>query len=629
MKRLLAPRPSTEIPYTTTPADGNVEQADASENKDKKGVVHLLKNHTLDDIARLVISDPPIQTLDVEKFLLDGIPPDDVWRKSAMAEWLLKHREPAVFLFLLNLGPISINLDNERGASTLLHIARSGEPVSGLGIRVSSSEQHAVNGQTLSLLIEAIKVNDGLDTWDIAGSEYCRHGLSPLLDALGCVKNLKFGTTFSELTPDDFMLVASLVSNNRNIKALNLGCHVPDLLQGSCPLLAPLKLLLAGLKAQNRLEQLCLAGVPRECQALLGAFIGASHALTCLDISLHGTDATALLIAGLRQNTSLQSLTLAVDSIDDGVLPLLSLLAEKKSSLERVVLETRNGREDTNDSVFIGNMIAINATMSSFTWRFRDHIHVDLVRLGAALGINSTLETIVLEKQNCSFSVMSLSPDWLDESQLPTLVEYLGKNRTLTKFHFLHRYFPFAKGQTVPQIEEIMDRNLSYQRHACSAGFMEGAARGFFSVLNMPSELGQPTVQYLLQHKPRIEAAALALVNKATHAWAREGRREESVELVSEALAIDQINISDATDRMIALLKRIVVLPQDFSDEALLEIACNPFMLDGLDSIMESNPQDCAWLVVRFGEVIGVGLIQTLIETRIRQRQHTAATLDI
>jgi hypothetical protein len=386
--------------------------------------------------------------------------------------------------------------------------------------------------------------------------------------------------------------------------------------------------LLTGLKGQSELEQLGLSGVPQASQRLLGEFIGESRAITCLNISLYGHDATEPLIAGLRQNTTLEQLTLDVDNIEDGMLPLITLLSENKCGPARFLLETRNSRYDTNDSLLIGDMIARNVTISHFSWHFRNHRQVDLNLIGSALERNRTLDTISLSKTGLLPGEETISEDWVDEGQLPGLVACLGNNRTLTKFAFSNHLYLGMVRPSHPEIEVILNRNLSYQRYACSTGFMEGAARGFFAALDLPAELGEPTVPYLLQQKPRIQAASLALVNKMTYASSLDGRRHENAVVMKEALAAADSNVGDAADQMLDLLKRIVVTPQDFSEDALSEIACSPLMVDGLFTILKSSRPDYETLVARFSDASGFLLIQAKIFLENQARQDKGLMAD-
>lgn len=622
MKRISSFHPSTERPAYPLLANGNVEAAEASATGQKKTFVHLLKNHTLEGIAKLLLDDPRPEYLYLGKFLLDGKLPDDRWLTNLMAEWLLNHREPDVFLALLDLGPIAVNLLNEPSAATLLQIVQARQQIDGLEIKIGTGVPRLFEGRVLTLLIDAIKIGNGPGTWSIAGHDYRRHGLAPLLDALGSVRNLELVTPGSELAMDDYLLLADLATKNRHIKLLDLNFRLRDLGQGACPFSGPMNDLLTALKGQSGLEQLGLSGVPQASQRLLGEFIGESRAITGLNISLYGHDATEPLIAGLRQNTTLAQLTLEVDKIEDGMLPLITLLSENKCGPAQFLLETRNGRNDTNDSRLIADMIARNVTISDFSWHFRDHHQVDLNLIGLALERNRTLDTIALSKTDQLPGEEDVFESWIHQGQLPGLVARLRNNRTLTKFNFCDHHWPTMVRPTHPEIELILERNLSYQRYACSTGFMEGAARGLFAALDLPAELGQPTVPYLLQQKPRIQAASLALVNKTTYASALDGRRYENAEMMKQTLLAADRNNGDAADQMVDLLKRIVVTPQDFSEDALREIACSPLMLDGLFTILESSRPDYETLVARFSDASGFLLIQMLIGLENQARQN-------
>jgi hypothetical protein len=620
MKRTASPRSSIDNPYSSALATGDHNTPDASAHEKEKGFLHLLKNHTLDDIVRLMADDPLSRCQHMEKFLLDGTPPNGLWLKNTMAEWLLGHREPQVLLALLDHGPLSVHLISEQNARTLRDAVETRRPISGLEIQVSSVEHNVFAPQVVALLIEALRISNGLDTWRISGRDYRKHGLSPLLDALGCIKNLTYATAYSELGPDDVMAIAELATKNKEIKVLDLGFRVPKLLQDAYPAPEPMNSLLAELKTQNGLSRLCLAGVPRECQKLLGEFIGESHALRHLDISLYGSDATEPLIAGLQQNTTLRSLVLDVDSIEDGMLPLIGLLSEKQCSPAHFVLETRTGRRDGKDSLVIGEMIGNNAVTHAFTWRFRDQKTIDFELLGAGLQRNRTLDTFILNKTGPRPGEPVGFRRWI-EGDLPELAALLDKNRTLTQLDLL--VLGTAR-QIVPAIETILERNRSYQRYACSTGFMQGAAEGFFAALNMPSELGQPTAPYLSAQKPLIEAASLALVNKTTYGWALGRRREECARAMDEALAGAEGSKADGADRMVALLKWLVATPQDFSGDALRKIASSPLIAHALVSVMENSQSEFDCLVRLLGEAAGVGLIRMLVMMEIQQRQRSA-----
>jgi hypothetical protein len=628
MKRILSAGPSTKRPANPTLAGTNVAGADASSNEKKKGFLHLLKNHTLADIARLLAGDPMRRDAYLDKFLRDGALPESAVCRSMIAEWLLEHREADVFLAMLDITPMSINVSNVERARTLLEMVHKTQSISGLELTIPSLPRDAFPAQTIQLLAEAIALDKGLDTLNICGNDFRRNGLSPLLDALRCVGNLALTTLYSQLGLHDLGSLAELAEQNKKIRRLDLSCRVPDLLQGVCPYPEAMNYLLAELKTQTGLKQLGLADVPRACQGQLGNLISGNHALTSLKISLHGPDATEPLIAGLSQNSALEHLSLDVDGIEDGMLPLITMLAHNTGRLSQFVLETRNGRGDEGDSFFIAALISGNATISEFTWRFRDHKNTDLALLGSALESNSTLETIVLEKTGFGLDETDMSTDWLDEKQLPVLAARLGRNRTLTKLDFRDQYYPSNMKRMRPELDAIMERNLSYQRYACSEGFIEGAAQGFFAALNMPPELGQPTAPYLLAQKPRIRAASLALVDKTTLAWALGRRREQSAEVMKTALAAGERNDADAAARMAALLRRIVATPLDFSEDALREVARSPLIGQGLASIMENRPASYQRLLTLLGEAAGFDLIRTLVMMEIGQRRNVAATPD-
>lgn len=97
---------------------------------------------------------------------------------------------------------------------------------------------------------------------------------------------------------------------------------------------------------------------------------------------------------------------------------------------------------------------------------------------------------------------------------------------------------------------------------------------------------------------------------------------------MKETLAAAQENAANAADRMVALLKRIVATPQDFSDDALCKIAGSPCIAQSMVSIKENSQPDYDCLFALLGDAAGFDLIRNLVTMEILRRQEMAAAPD-
>jgi hypothetical protein len=125
----------------------------------------------------------------------------------------------------------------------------------------------------------------------------------------------------------------------------------------------------------------------------------------------------------------------------------------------------------------------------------------------------------------------------------------------------------------------------------------------------MPNELSRKIAEDLLQRGPRILAGSLALVNKATYAFASEVRQFEALGAVEEALAPRQSSEEEKV-KMVELLRRLSVSAGEFSDQTLCQIAASPFLAYSLNKIGSDSPEAAERLKIRFLHAAGAELIE-------------------
>lgn len=582
----------------------------------------LLKHHTPDGFLSLFKENRTWQ-IQLKRFF-SGNSVNEVRWCDGLATWLLSNRETEAFIACLKMvGTEEIKIDSKSRAETLLEAVRSQTPISGLELVVELDDAAQPGTEVVELLAGALRINNGLDTLKVRLGRNYVQGLAPLTEALRLVKDLKLEVHGFILSSETIMLFADLFSRNKEIEWFELH-HAFFLGSGPMPeCTAAMDIFLETLKAQGRLRHLHLDGVPQTGQAALGDFIAESQVLTELDVSLHGDACTEPLVDAFSKNTTIECLRLNVTSIEDGMLPIINRITDNQCSLEHFSLETRCGREDDLDVRCISTMLASNCTLSSFTWKFKSPQIFDLVMLGESLAKNTRLERIYLNRNQ----VKDVSQKFLVESrtagQLPEFGKLLSKNRSLANFKFYPGNGAFGTtGVSHPLIDMVLNRNFSYQNYACSEGFIKGAACGFFEASSLPGELGYMLAPALLKQKPRLEASALAFVNKATYRWALHERRKEGVNMIDNVLAAAERNGKNVAGKMEDLLHHIAVVGQDYSVDQLREIAGIPHFAYALVQI--NRPEEVAYLVSCFSEVVGRERMRTLIAAANKHKKLAA-----
>jgi hypothetical protein len=504
-----------------------------------------------------------------------------------------------------------------------LESVHSSAPISGLELFIELDDAAQPGTEVVELLAEALRLNNGLDTLQVRLGRNYVEGLAPLTEALRLVKDLKLEVRGVILSSETMMLLADLFSKNKEINRFELR-HAFFLGPGPTPkYTAAMNIFLETLKAQGRLRRLHLDGVPQTGQVALGDFIVESQALTSLGVSLHGNACTPPLVDAFSKNTTIEYLGLNVTSIEDGMLPIVNLIADNLCSLERFTLETRRGREDDLDVNCISKMLASNCTLYSFTWEFKSPDIFDLITLGKSLSKNTRLERIFLSSFQNNDASQKFLVESLTAGQLPEFGKLLSKNRSLTKFQFWPGNGAFGTtGVSHPSIDMVLKRNFNFQIRAFSRGFIKGAGCGFFESLSLPAELGYMLAPTLLNQKPRLKAGALAFVNKAAYSWALHERQKEGVMMIDKVLAATKTNGRNVEGKMTDLLCHIAAVGQDYSVDQLREIASIPQMAHAL--IQMKGPEEVACLVDRFSEVVGRERMRTLIEAANKDKKLAA-----
>ena len=620
----------------TTAADGNNTGTRTHPAAEIKGYIHLLQGHTLDAI----MSRPcdVFQVANVRTFLVDGVLPSDEDDLDYLALWTVRNRQGGVLNALLGITPLVVSINDADTASGLLGATQAGMSFSGLTLQLDTTMRQEVLDVVIPLLAQAMAANPSLTAIVLFSNDYRLRGLQPLFDVLAGVKKLELVTVEEQLHSDDVNMIATLLSKNKNLRALEL--NNLDTEQASCAtsacVSAGMSKLFQHLEGQWQLERLVLSAVSHECQSPLGNFLGSSHTLDTLQISIDGSVATAALVDGFRQNRSIERLYLNLTDLADGMLPLLSAIAENKSSLRLVALTTCHGRADAKDSQYIGDLIGCNDTLASLVWKFSNEREVDFAHLGSALEKNRRLESLCLirEREHGDRHVaVGQDGEWVDADAIPSFIKKLGKNRTLTKLRILDSVrLANAVPQKFPMLQQVLDRNLAWQKFACSDAFISGAVQGFFTTLGMPADTAFVTAGILLQQRPRVATRALALVNRAAYDSALAGRRHAHPAMLNESLAAmpdsDEESEDDVfefmagattsreggdNEDMIALLNGVVLSRADYSVDDLRRIAHGPALGAALVVIMARSAAHYLYLVKQFCQAIGTDVMRSKI----------------
>jgi hypothetical protein len=613
-------RSAIDSSRNTAQDDGNGIGDDARPAGKNKGFVHLLNKLTLEAVLAQPHDD--YQRACVQSFLVDGVVPCDQDDLDYLALWTVRNAEGDVLNALLGLRPLVVPMNDVGTASGLLAAMQSGLSFSGLTLQLDTTMRKQVLDAVIPLLTQAFSADASLAALVLFSNDYGARGLQPLFDALAGVKDLQLITVEERLQPDDVAVIATLLSKNKTVRALelnNLGAEQAGAADaaGADKGMADLFRHLCG---QSHLERLVLSEVPEHCQSLLGNFLGSSNTLTTLRISMDGVLATEPLVAGFRRNTSVEKLYLNVTDMADGLLPLLAALADSENTLTHVTLTTRQGRADAKDSRYIGNLIARSGSLASLVWGFADGKGVDLGRLGIALEKNRRLESLTLIRliePEARRGPVGHACDWVDTTTIPPLLESLNKNRTLTALVFSERVpLVNAVPEKFPMLQQVLDRNRAWQVFACSDAYICGAAQGFFTSLGMPVDTALVTADCLLHYKPRVAAGALALVNKATYYSALAGRRDAHPAMLNQRLAA-MPDYEDGTDNfvddMIELLNGIIASRGDYSAEDLRRIANSPSLGAALVAIMERSTPNYLYLGRRFCQAVGTDVMRSKV----------------
>jgi hypothetical protein len=627
VKRTASERASTISTDDYSVSTENIEGSGRPAGNMETGYVHLLKNHTLDDVLGLLEEKPRLTRL-VMGFLKDGIMPMKIKDERRLLEWFLFNQEPDIFLACLALAKIdSLVVNKKNEARTLLEAVQSREFTASVNLTFECTHDNLYYGmfgagpeeepdefpdhELMDLLSAILRVNNGLKNVSIVFDANSDEYLVKLTQALACIENLEFEASSSRVTLNQLGILTEMVSKNDHLKSFRVNLTPKDASPDNRYTHdSAVNLFLKSIDGQQRLEHLFLHGVPEAAQNALGDLIVRSERLTRLDIALETTNVKQPLLIGLCQNTAIQSLTLKVANIEDAMLPLINLFADNRLGVREFKLETVSSRSDKNDFKIISKMISSNLSISSFSWTSKFSEGVDFAVLGLALKNNRSLEALELNFANPPHESGQVE-EWLHGSgQIPTLVKLLSKNVNLTSFVLSAK--DLQDNDDLIEIQEIaaiLHRNRSYRDYACSRNFVCAAASSFFHPYGMAAELAEKIAEDLLQRGPRILAGSLALVNKATYAFASEFRQSEASEAVRMALANGQ-SADEGKAKMVELLRCISVSQGDFSDQTLCQIAANPYVAYALNTMASENPEAAGRLKNRLVHAAGAELVE-------------------
>lgn len=620
--------------------DDNGVGAGARSGGENKGFVHLLHELTLE----AVLAQPhEYRRACVQSFLVDGLVPSDQDDLDYLALLMVRNAQADVLNALLGLRELVVPINHESIARGLLAAMQSGLSFSGLKLQLDATTRKEVLDVVIPLLTQAFSANASLAALILFSNDFAARGLRPLFDVLAGVKHLQLITVEERLYPDDVAIISTLLSQNKTVCALELNNLGEEQAgdAGAAGASTGMTDLFRHLGGQSLLERLVLSALPEHCQSLLGIFLGSSDSLATLTIQIDGLTATEPLVAGFRKNRSVEKLYLNLTAMEDGLLPLLAAVADCNEPLTHFTVKTCRGRADAGDSQYIGEVIGRNEALVSLVWGFSDHKGVDLARLGTALINNRRLESLYLIRQiepDKPHDALGYSCDWVDASVIPSLLESLNKNRTLTTL-FLSNSAPFVNVTTekLAMVQQVLDRNLAWQVFACSDEYICGAVHGFFTSMGMPVDTAQVTAECLLRHTPRVAAGALALVNKATYESALAMRRDAHPALLNQRLAAmpdfdyreagsgDDMeehdlycgNVADSDDApfedMIELLNGVVASRDDYSADDLRRMVNHPSLGGALVVMMKRSESNYLYLVKRFCQAAGKDVIRSMI----------------
>jgi hypothetical protein len=604
---------------------GDAARVGVANSADKlAGVRRSLKHHTAEEFNRLWKENPGWQDQLRRACNGESLNGGVQWGHG-FATWLLLKREAAALIAWLHVvGSDTVDIYTRVCAETLLEAVRSTPRIAGLKVKIALDRIEQTDPEIMALLAAAFRVNNGLDTLTLSLDSMHRKSLATLIDAVCLIKGLNIEATGVDVAPEAIHLFADLFSKNREINSFSLFDPESAQTRRTSNYTAAVNSLLAALKGQTRLKYLHLGGVPQTGQKALGEFIAESQALTSLTVGLAGDACTQTLVDAFSKNTTISFLALRVDSIENGMLPLIELIAKNKCRPQQFTLATSCSRDNCENLRYLCEMLRSNTTLNHFHWDCRDLNFSHLGLLGESLAKNTTLEHLLICRNHDGDLIPRSAIETAVKEHIPEFARHFAKNRTLTKFLFYPTASLFQRNKlSDPAIDAILKRNLAYQTYACSEGFIKGASCAFFNGLGLPAELGSVAAPFLLHQRPRTRAGSLALVNKASYHWAHLERRKEGARMIAGVLAAGAGPRRHATVKMIELLGRIAFLRQDYSIDQLREIAASPDFAPAL--VRLRSPEDYAHLVSRFGEAVGSELMGRLIALANREMKQMAA----
>ena len=326
-----------------------------------------------------------------------------------------------------------------------------------------------------------------------------------------------------------------------------------------------------------------------------------------MKIGLAGSKVDKALVDGFSRTRSVESVCLSVFAFKGDMLNLITSIAETNVSIKSIELRSQGPHVDLKDNSGICSLISSHRTLASLIWELPARCKVDLAKIGAALEKNIRLEMLMLVYDEL---IDGSQPGWIDETSISALAEKLKKNHPLTDFGLVsqvERHSPVKQNYSV--LQQVLDRNIAFQRYACSDAFLFGAVEGFFATMNIPADTAILTAGELMHYKPRTGAAALALVNKASYAQALFRRHQAHAGMLDQLVPITRNLVVNNRKKMIELLYGIIVINAEFSTAELSRIAESPTLPGALVGIMFRSPHEYLYLVQLFCQAVGLDKI--------------------
>lgn len=591
-----------------------------------KGWSHLLEGTTLEEVLR----QPDLDQLQVEMFcrvLVDGRFPhgqNDSEAGQFLTCWLVHNKQAKLLRQWLDTTPLSLLVSTNYAAACLLAIMQSTLSFSGLTLQLATHLRNDLADEIIPLLGQAFQANASLTKITLFQDGHGPTDLSTLLDVLEGVVGLELAIEGNAIAPADLECLVKLLSTNKTLRLLALhGLRsVPDDDRSEAAWDASVAGVIKHIAGQLQLECLELSNVPPHCQGFIGELMCTSHVLKELKIVLDGTMVDPALIHGFRQTSSVDSVLLSVGGLEDGMLSLVSSIADANTSITSLELRSSFSRVDRNDSTGLCRLISNNGHLASLIWRMPAGCNVDLAQLGMALKKNNRLETLMLiESVDVTEQAESddeYPPGWINETSISALVMNLKKNCTLTELVLASEVeLQSWDKKNYSLIQQVLDRNRAFQRYACSDDFLFGAVEGFFATIDLPVDTALGTARALMHYQPRTGVAALALVNKTSYANAVFRRREAQSTMLDHLLPLTGGLVIDGRQQMIQLLNGLVVSKGDFSKDSMSRIADSKSLPGALVEIMFRSPRPYLYLVQAFCQAVGMPKIRSCVISHI------------